>query len=726
MHKNDPVGINQLWRGCDFLSHIDRRFSEMARGDKYRFESAEGCYSLQVLLKDDIKIKYAAKAWFDKTMHSDDVFLTRSPRQESKRHALLRLSEEGARAAEGDAMVTLPESDWFERDVEYQDYSLDLQIPTSPILSIPDDGEVTENCRLGWIRPEYRSTICVPPSAPVTNRTNILFINGKRYLQHFEFRNFEQLGTLGFETGPYFHFMNLKRSFREGLFNSVLDPSLEVIALNPHGGFPMKGKTIDVDKDEETARGTMDLQVSSPLGVTMDEWSRCFSNFDCDVRSKLPHASYCFGDAFMPRKKYGMTCKDVVTWQQEERISLITEGSNWADVNEEKDVTLVLTVQIEVSSTRESIKQWVGLVKDNLRSWMDGPTVVLIHLSVAETARDKSLKELTHLLQRDPLTEKALVAAITSPAGTVVSRKALLNMASDAVPTRWYISGLEVERGLVLSQTTHSRALDVSHDEAKPSGQVYFIPQFALNSTESWGNTLSSLVRAHGNGLIKHPWEFDKVCKVDQLPVSTNRTLPATDKEEMTRYEPSTWENAYREWWDDHDMFANWFHGPGGGLELSLKFLGEDLSKLKHFEESPILLTDNKGPSMGKNQEGSDSASTTIKTNLLIREVEEFSGKRCFNGLRMSQLARFGYDVRVLPDAYALSTPASREISVFANDPTLPGYWKCEGCIAFKKSTGMAGLEDEIGQMEIDRPLHGQRLARIVTRTSSALEALMA
>ena len=47
---------------CESTAIRCRRYGE---GKKYRFESAEGCYSYAVLQRDDIRVKYAVKAMTD-------------------------------------------------------------------------------------------------------------------------------------------------------------------------------------------------------------------------------------------------------------------------------------------------------------------------------------------------------------------------------------------------------------------------------------------------------------------------------------------------------------------------------------------------------------------------------------------------------------------------------------------------------------------------------------
>jgi hypothetical protein len=69
---------------------------------------------------------------------------------------------------------------------------------------------------------------------------------------------------------------------------------------------------------------------------------------------------------------------------------------------------------------------------------------------------------------------------------------------------------------------------------------------------------------------------------------------------------------------------------------------------LRHFHKSPILMIDRNGPVKG------------LMTLDLAPEVEEFRGKKCFNLLRLSQLAVLGYNINVIPGAFAASYPQTR------------------------------------------------------------------
>ena len=129
-------------------------------------------------------------------------------------------------------------------------------------------------------------------------------------------------------------------------------------------------------------------------------------------------------------------------------------------------------------------------------------------------------------------------------------------------------------------------------------------------------------------------------------------------------------------------------------IQLSLMGL---LTEKNHYtlfamDVSPILLTDNRGPSSG------------MLTSEIAREVEEFGGKQCYNGLRLAQLATLGYNIDVAAGAFALSTPTTRN-SAFAgvtSEGSL-GTSRCDGCFMFFDEKHEDILED-IARDERKRP----------------------
>ena len=110
--------------------------------------------------------------------------------------------------------------------------------------------------------------------------------------------------------------------------------------------------------------------------------------------------------------------------------------------------------------------------------------------------------------------------------------------------------------------------------------------------------------------------------------------------------------------------------------KIQLKMIGL-LAEKNHydlfaFDISPILLIDNLGPQAG------------IMTSDFVREVEEFGGKLCYNGLRLSQLATYGYSINVLAGAFGLSTPTTRSYAASGiPKKSALGSSRCDGCFFF-------------------------------------------
>lgn len=57
IHKNSAA-VNNVWRGCGYLSHIGSGLAEYTRTNKWAFQSAEGCYS-RVVVDSDLKVLVA-------------------------------------------------------------------------------------------------------------------------------------------------------------------------------------------------------------------------------------------------------------------------------------------------------------------------------------------------------------------------------------------------------------------------------------------------------------------------------------------------------------------------------------------------------------------------------------------------------------------------------------------------------------------------------------------
>ena len=366
------------------------------------------------------------------------------------------------------------------------------------------------------------------------------------------------------------------------------------------------------------------------------------------------------------------------------------------DLDPKLDVTLVLTQQIPIyqSSDAAALHSLLDLAIANLNRWQGQACVLIFHIAVEDeghqesvlsmmeerlftesSGRTRSRSEEHTGADRDagnsetvtsPLfgVDNCLIAVLfanvapseddekkkDSQSPYYVSRKALLNMAIDAVPTRWFLSGVELERGMMLSMDAafFSHRAAMAHQNIP--GNVFWIPQFALDVEDDFDEvlTLANLIEFHGKGdgdIIKEPMDFESgFCEDDGRQ---QKDKPERIFDELAKI---WWEIAANIVQDESSYIEDEVLTEKRALaqdDLQLR-LAKLLASEKHYDlfamdESPVLLTDNQGPHNG------------ILTNQIARETEEFGGKLCYNALRLAQLATLGYAINVLPGAFAAS-----------------------------------------------------------------------
>jgi hypothetical protein len=371
-------------------------------------------------------------------------------------------------------------------------------------------------------------------------------------------------------------------------------------------------------------------------------------------------------------------------------------------VDANKDVTLALTLQITQSHMKETtmVRNLLAMAESNIYIWgARQPSVLLIH--VGRTQDDDNsyartmemIKEVFALNEASssPHLRNSLVAIVDSFHHPTVSRKALMNMATHAAPTRWIISGLEIERGLLLSSEASSYAMREARVYADMPGHVFVIPQFASTRDDiiddveaknrlpmdrgiypSVGATLLPSLRGK-QSIVSDLSKYDCVKCNGGDSQDGDDDAEEPDARRLTDVHPSVTGNNVEElmedlWWDL--SVADIYGTPGGfsgeaktslvamaeihdSIEVSLVSLldpkGEQLEYLQKFDKSPILMIDRLGPKK------------EMMTLDLSPEVEDFRGRQCFHLLRLAQLAALSYKVSVLPGAFALSYPKTRD-----------------------------------------------------------------
>lgn len=381
-------------------------------------------------------------------------------------------------------------------------------------------------------------------------------------------------------------------------------------------------------------------------------------------------------------------------------------SSSWWNgklINANDDVTLTLTLQLTSSLMKEksAVLSLLTLADSNIYTWgARQPSVLLIHVDSSVDEEIDLLAQTIKLINDvfAPDTEdnvsssstgtknhlKNSLVAIVDSYESNVSRKALLNMAASAAPTRWLISGLELERGLVISREASVYASREARAYSDMPGHIFVIPQFASkrddtrSKEDGHGRPLYSSVSADLLPSIRSKQTMtSNLSEYDCVKCSEDGTDDGVDdatehsRRRLTDFSSISTEKNAEElledlWWDL--SVADVYGTPGGfkgesslgamakihdRIELSLVSLldrkGDHLDYIRYFDKSPILLVDRLGPKK------------EMMTLDLAPEVEDFGGRSCFHLLRLAQLAALGYKVSVLPGAFAASYPKTRK-----------------------------------------------------------------
>lgn len=632
IHKNDETKINQLWRKCDYLTAMDERFKSIVQHDqKYHVESAEGCYSAAVLDQNDIAVKFAVKAWTDifrnDTAYSHGLFISRSTNGE--RQVLYKQENLFGNGRVSSPVSRLP-SDWFvTKDRIYKDPSIPIQREIGVRHQIfPEKMDSSVKDCMYWALPKYQSKLCLTEDE-VTSNDTILWINGKLWKQAYEDT---ALQAPSVNTAPLFHFQEWKRSYQYGPLASMkLSSQLRIFCLTPEGAVPV------IDTRHSSNRS---FRAASPLGLApMTSWS----SVDQNDRSQLPGLTYCVSSTIDRSSKHAR-CTMSASWHDERQTILLSMAPGWKEIEIEQDVSFVLCLGISEEQLENSVAldKVINHLKLNLLRWRGQPSVVIIALastgSKAMTIAIDLVKE--KLLTADVDLSLSLVALVvreeseTSSKTQHFSRKALFNMAIDAVPTRWYLSGLEIDRGLSISAETMLFAYRAVASSSRLHGTIFVIPQFGAvdNKPLTTGiNKMDELFSARDLQQVVPLRIFDESCE------ENNGHLHILESE----------------WWSmtqDLDQEEGGKHVDEATRAAQLEKLQDEILKLNSanisasLNDSPVLLIDNLGPHDG------------ILTNDIAREVESFIGQSCYNGLRLQQLALLGFSYEILAGAFVFSS----------------------------------------------------------------------
>lgn len=499
-----------------------------------------------------------------------------------------------------------------------------------------------------------------------------------------------------------------------------------------------------------TKEGALPLFDSSPKSHKHLKWPRSkassdWSTLDTGATSSHPSKNrFCLSSSPKSNPKGAMLCEIAAAWpradsekpsvEESASVNILrspaaktkttvrgkreTASVSWWDdrlIDANNDITLALTLQISASQMKEKsvVQNLLGVADSNIFVWGGRqPSVLVIYI---DSSVDKTLLATTVKLATDTFGDSKTAAhlqnclvAIVDSSEPAVSRKALMNMAANAAPTRWIVTGLEIERGLILSQEASLYAMREARVHAELRGHVFVIPQFASKRDDTRivknnlpeGRLMFSSIGADLLPTIKGKQSMSSnLSEYDcaKCPASNAEVEAETDQQEgvgageeitddaeseevetddkqnrrrltdASSYTDKTVEEQIEElWWD---LSVSEVYGTPGGfngqtdssvdaiakihdhIEVSLIALMDrkvpHLDYLRYYDKSPILMVDRLGPT------------DEIMTLDLAPEVEEFGG-RCFNLIRLAQLATLDYRISVLPGAFASSYPKTR------------------------------------------------------------------
>jgi len=677
-HRNTEK-INNLFRKCEYLSKIDERFKAGVK--KTQFESAEGCYSSVILETHDLRVKYAVKAFtdhFDASVHgyhntaeSHGVIVGIGRKGDKS-----VVYKTGQFANERESLPNLSTT-WFEdanvngnKDHIYANTSQPLQWEVGEMTKIYTIGEKSYNhvpcTSMYWVRKKYQSHLCVKGAEKMHT---LFLINGVLFKQKFEVITSHE----NIETMAFFHLQEWKRVFtrssqllplRHDGNNDFRMEKLDRILgwmFIPEGVIPLLPLS-------DPANG-IDLLTQFPQRINNIEDKNGFP------KKMLSHSSFCL---LAHKKSRPLTteCRYELSWQDED-ITILNNDELWQEVDLLTDVTLALTIQVtaEQVQLKYPVHRLFDVIEANLENWGSHPVVLLVYIG---GAKEWVGNELQKRFGTNSIGNAfRLTGFILSERTNVVSRNALLNMAEVACHTRWIISGLEIERGMMLSTEAYFFAKRAINVHGKVTGNIHVIPQFATDKNWKIDNTRISIL--------------DLISLAGSNDVSISSNLANFDCPQCREKIDDKHENIENQidqvWWDltkseilqsDDEFQIMNGHSTSAfadvvkslQLELTNMLTEMNFEKVYHFDKSPILMLDKLGPRDG------------MLTSSLALEVDEFGGLQCMNALRLAQLSTLGYRILPTTGAFAISYPETRSASCLEiMNGKRQSNSRCDGCL---------------------------------------------
>lgn len=590
-HKNmEPV--NNIWRKCSHLSKMDLRYKRMLQGkDKLQLVSAEGCYSSAVINTKNISVKYAVKALSDVKDRNDDSFefgiaiATGTRRDKS----VLYKAPKGPMDLKRFRGLSYT---WFEHDKLYN--SRDLQHEQGPKHLITEQHKQPPGC-MYWVRNDYQMDLCY---RGISSTDTVMLVNGQLFKQSF----MEQQFPRGVISKAFFHFQDWKRS--------ITAEQVAAFYRTTNNGYHHLGWHLfqegAVEVVDTSIQGTRDAKTSK-------------------TKQNLPSHYYCLSS--VGRKTHSTAeCDYAISWRNENVSVNVSE--DWHDV-EESDVTLILTIQVgstadsydrafstESDSDRRRLKILLKYIESNVASWSDNPVLIIVYSSLSGELETYFRRRMDALLASR---SRIFIGVIFGSTDIAINARALSNMAESACATRWILSGIDVNQGIVISQESLlfcKRAID---SFARESNVVFTLGQM-MSSRENTNNIVERSVPLYSISDISklHPIPGNEI----QLQIhQVWEKLSMGEVKQKNGTDPSRGISLAEELYNLQVIL--------------LSALAGEQSNSLHFSKQPILLLDSKG-----------------HLGLPPQVIERW--EQCSNGLRLSQLALIDYTIIPLQGAFVV------------------------------------------------------------------------
>ena len=645
-HKNDPEKVNQLWRGCEYLS---KRNEKEHRG----FESAEGCYSWAVLGRKDVRVKWAVKADTDvdtsTAVQKSGLYMTSSSIGPT---VLYKSSTDDPQAFRN---LATKDPRWFEGDIIYRDYDHPLQVDIGKYEFVETSRDRNE--KLGkrgcmyWAPMQYQPDLCLSDmSGDDRSQYNLYLIDGR--LMKRRYKNID-IGGGGVVTVPFFHFQEWKRKFRRSQItelhrgNDFFASSHVILSLGVISQVwpDSLSAMVDAEARKKTAD---DFSAFSSQIITREViLTSETTNFPC-MAYPLPTMEYC--GKFLVHKHEGkriVSCTDPFTYLDSDHVKVAVcperdqfidshkmgiHAASGGDITVEDaaaDITLILTAKFGADNV-DALER----TKREVANWQGRPSVAVFWQETCEVAEE--------LGQQFDTMSNVLVVSFC---GIGYNKASLLNIARDSARTRWTLSGLDVDSGATLSDTALPFAA---------RGVANLINNPSDGDNKKNGDDENGFLGVRGNFFIIPTLTADKITTdLDALFADTSG--------EFIAKLAATGEEAWREVTSADlgfgEMRENDEFGSTKLTELQHK-LTTDFANVRgdtgnrgfFFEEkgSPIILVDEFAPKDGNGQ----------LTRLLSRYEEEM--ENCLPWLHVGQMLVLGYKLNVASGVYGVQGSEDR------------------------------------------------------------------